>query len=189
MATDLRGAPPSASVREYLRSGVPAVYRESNGDTTADPFAMRFLEALERVLDPIVTTTELLPAHLDLEIAPRSFIELVAAWLGVELDAALTPAAHVRLVRAAMDLSRVRGTRGGLERTLALAFDRRDFEVRDSGSATWQGEPPAAAEPTLTVRCPWGLDARTRAAVRRVAEEVTPAHVRLVLLTAEGEPA
>ena len=187
----LEGAPGSASCREYLRRGVPAVYRQSGGGADREPFAMRFLTALEEVLDPIVTTLDVLAAHLELELAPPYMVDAVAAWLGVELDAGLRREAHIRLVRHAVELSRARGTKAGLEQTLELAFGRSDFEVHESGLATWstEREIPSAPDPKLTVVCPRGMGAEQRAAVARVVEEVKPAHVSFELMTGEGEAA
>ena len=52
------GTPPVASRRRYLRSGVPAIYHE--GD-----FGMRFLEAIETVLDPVVGLLDNLSSNQD----------------------------------------------------------------------------------------------------------------------------
>jgi phage tail-like protein len=184
------GPPRSASGRAYLRRGLPAVYHDPPRATSDDAFATRFLLALEEVLDPIVATIDLLPAHLDLDLAPREVVVLVASWLGVELDAGLTDDAHRRLVRHATEILRARGTRRGLERTLALAFGRSDFEVSDSGRTTWSEGPrrPPAAEAAVTVVCPPGMSPVARAALGRVLEEVRPAHVRVELRGADVGP-
>jgi phage tail-like protein len=182
------GAPPSASSRGYLRRGLPGVYHDPPRGATGGAFATRFLLGLEEVLDPIVATIDLLPAHLDLDLAPPEVVELVASWLGVELDAGLTDAAHRRLVQHATEVLPARGTRPGLERTLALAFGRSDIEVRDGGGVSWgegQGARPAG-DPTVTVTLPGGMTPVERAALGRVVEEVRPAHVTVVLRDAEG---
>jgi len=57
----LNGLPGSASGRSYLRTGLPAVYQ--TGDRT--DFGMRFLTALEMVLDPVVALLDNLPSHFD----------------------------------------------------------------------------------------------------------------------------
>jgi phage tail-like protein len=177
------GPPASASARRYLRRGLPGVYQDPPDGAAEDAFAMRFLLGLEEVLDPIVAMLDLLPAHLDLELAPPEIVALVARWLGVELDGGLTDDAHRRLVRHATELCRARGTRRGLELTLELAFGRVGLEVREDGGATWSGEPGSrsAAPATLTVVCPPSLTPAARAAVRRVVEEVRPAHVTVEL--------
>jgi phage tail-like protein len=165
------------------------VYHDPPGGTPEEAFAMRFLLGLEEVLDPIVATIDLLPAHLDLKLAPPELVALVAGWLGVELDGGLPSEAHRRLVRQATQITRARGTSWGLERMLALAFGRSDIEVRDGGGATWSEEPGPrpAGDATLTVVCPPSVPLATQAAIRRLVDEVRPAHVSVELSTAEGE--
>ena len=45
---------------------------------------MRFLAALEGVLDPIVAVLDTLPAHFDPELAPLDILDLAIEWLGLE---------------------------------------------------------------------------------------------------------
>jgi phage tail-like protein len=181
-------APPTpASMRRLLRSRLPSVYGDAPG-MDGQTFAMRFVEALEQVLDPVVATLDLLPAQLDLALADPAVSELVGAWLGIELDAALTPEAHRRLVRNATEITRVRGTARGLELVLGLSFEDLELEVRDGGRATWsreQRELPAVGA-AVTVVYPHGLHAAARAALRRVVDEVKPAGA-MVLFAARGE--
>ena len=56
LASGPKETPPVASSRAYLRDALPAVYQE--GD-----FGMRFIGALESLLDPIVAVLDALPAH------------------------------------------------------------------------------------------------------------------------------
>ena len=76
------GAPPVVSRRATLRRGMPAIYHETD-------FAMRFVGALEGVLDPVAAVLDALPAHFSPDYAPPAMIELLSAWLGVETDEAL----------------------------------------------------------------------------------------------------
>ena len=64
-----------ASTRAYLRNGLPALYQD--GD-----FGMRFVGALEELLDPIVAILDALPSHFDPNFAPPDILDLLAAWLG-----------------------------------------------------------------------------------------------------------
>lgn len=173
--------PASASRRESMRRGLPAIYREPPPRHAEEPFAMRFLEALEKVLDPIVTTIDLLPAHFDLRLAPDEIVDLVAGWLGIEDDRDLPPGARRRLVRRAAEIARIRGTRAGVELTLREAFAPLELEIRDSGGVSYSREHRRvpAGEPTLTVAVPHGVDARRLAAICRLAARIKPAHVRL----------
>ena len=61
--------PSPASNRRYLRDGLPGLYRD-------DDFTMRFVGALEQVLDPIVSVLDALPAHFDPELAPLDILAL-----------------------------------------------------------------------------------------------------------------
>ena len=58
----------SRPTARYLRGGLPAVYQE--GD-----FGMRFVGALEPMLDPIVALLDALPAHFDPDLAPRDVLD------------------------------------------------------------------------------------------------------------------
>ena len=79
LASGSRETPPVASSRAYLRGGLPALYQD--GD-----FGMRFVGALESVLDPIVAIIDALPAHFNPDHAPRDLLNLLSAWLGIEVD-------------------------------------------------------------------------------------------------------
>lgn len=207
-AASVNGAPPAASLRSYLRDGLPAVYRDRARAKSArsfahrvdpavprEPFAMRFVGGLEQVLDPIVAMVDLLPGHLDPAVAPPDWIALLGEWLGLELDAGLEPdperllAAHRRIVERANEITRQRGTRAGLELLLKLAFADLALEVRDSGGVTWSTDASRvqpAADPALTVVCPANVDPIRRAAIRRVVEDLKPAGVAFELRV-EGE--
>ena len=104
LASGPKETPPVASSRAYLRGALPAVYQE--GD-----FGMRFIGALETLLDPIVAVLDALPAHFSADHAPRDVLDLLSAWLGVDLDESQTPAQRRAMVRQAAELGRRRGTR------------------------------------------------------------------------------
>lgn len=165
-------APRSVSERGYLREGLPVIYRE-------DEFAMRFVQALEEVLDPIVCLLDALPAHFDPQLAPPDVLELLGAWLGLEVDET-TPAGQRRtMVRHAMELARTRGTRVGLELTLRLTFPDLALDVHDQGGVSWSAAPaaPPASPAAFEVVSHEPLTAEQRAAVERVIALVKPAHV------------
>ena len=70
LASGPKETPPVASSRAYLRGALPAVYQE--GD-----FGMRFIGALETLLDPIVAVLDALPAHFSADHAPRDVLDLL----------------------------------------------------------------------------------------------------------------
>src|SRR6478736_8628097 len=103
--------PPVASTRAYLRNGLPSLYQD--GD-----FGMRFVGALEELLDPIVAVLDGLPFHFDPDFAPRDILGLLSAWLGADLDEGQDMRHQREMVRRAADLGRKRGTVSGLELAL-----------------------------------------------------------------------
>ena len=163
--------PPVASSRAYLRAGLPAVYQE--GD-----FGMRFVGALETLLDPIVAVLDALPAHFSADHAPRDVLDLLSAWLGVDLDESQTPAQRREMVRKAAELGRRRGTRAGMELALALAFPKLPLRVEDLGGV--RTDPPEggadAPAATFIVYCDTPIAEETQAAVARCIEQYKPVH-------------
>jgi phage tail-like protein len=186
-------APATVSARRHLRDGVPDIYRR---DAAArrdrpPPFAMRFLEALEEVLDPIVATLDSLPAHLDVDLAPEHALAGLATWLGVD-DVESLPADQRReAVRRAGELGRLRGTRAGLELALSLFFPSITLRVNDHGgvivSEDVAGEPPHVASAAFDVVCEQSLPPETQMAVARCIERWKPVHASYKLRVRRGE--
>lgn len=171
-ALDGPGAPPVASSRRYLRRGLPAIYQE--GD-----FGMRFVAALETLLDPIVGTLDSLPARFDSSLTDRETLGLLAAWLGVELDESWPEDRQRELVRASSMLARRRGTARGLEEALRIAFPDLPLRVEDDGGvvhALTPGELPPAPPPRFVVYCDIPLE--EPAGLARMIEVMKPVHVQ-----------
>jgi phage tail-like protein len=125
-----RSAPPVVSRRAILRRGMPSIYHETD-------FAMRFVGALEGVLDPIVAVLDTLPEHFSPDYASRPMIDMLAAWLGVQNDEELGLEARRETVRMAANLGRWRGTVRGLELALRLTFPGIPMRVEDDGGVRW----------------------------------------------------
>jgi phage tail-like protein len=167
-----RDTPEVASARGYMRNGLPALYQESD-------FGMRFIGALESVLVPIVAILDALPAHFDPELAPRDVLDLLAAWLGVQLDEGQSMAARRELLRNAAELGRRRGTLGGLQLALSLAFPNLPLRVEDQGGVVWSTDidnKAAAQPPEFVVYCDKPIREDQQAAVARCIETVKPVH-------------
>jgi phage tail-like protein len=162
------GQPAVASGRAYLRNALPGLYREND-------FAMRFVGAFEEVLDPIVAQLDALPAHFDPVHAPAHVLELMAAWLGVEL---IEGQDGTELVRRAAELGRLRGTVGGLELALRLSFPDLQLRVEDLGgvhAGPWT--PPAeAARSSFVVYCRDEISDEVARAVSRCIDRFKPVH-------------
>jgi phage tail-like protein len=165
--------PPTASRRAYLRGALPAVYQD--GD-----FGMRFVGALEEMLDPIVAILDGLPAHFDPDHAPRDVLDLMAAWLGVDLDESQELRHQREMVRRSPELGRRRGTVRGLELALELHFPGLPLRVEDQGGVRWTvkpGEKPAdAPPPSFVVYCDTPVGENMQAAIARCIEHFKPVH-------------
>jgi phage tail-like protein len=163
--------PQVASSRAYLRNGLPAMYQD--GD-----FGMRFVGALESVLDPIVAVLDALPAHFNPDHAPRDILNLLASWLGVELDEGQSLRDRRELVRQATELSRRRGTRRGLELALKLAFPALPLRVEDHGGITYKTDDVSRESPpaSFVVYCDKPIPEEVQAAVARCIEQYKPVH-------------
>ncbi len=167
--------PPVATSRRLYRDRLPTVYHQ-NGD-----FGLRFVGALEGALDPVLALLDSLPAHFDPDLAPQDLLELLAGWLGVELDESWPDERRRELVRRAGERSRLRGTRAGLELALSVAFPDVPLRIEEQGGVTFGAEPsePVAADaPGFVVYCDEPLEGDVLANVARVIEQVKPVHVR-----------
>jgi phage tail-like protein len=189
----LRDAPSTVSARQHLRRGVPDIYRRDRAalHDQPPPFAMRFLHAMEEVLDPIVATLDSLPAHLDVDLAPEHALAGLATWLGVD-DVEVLPAQQRReAVRRAGELARTRGTREGLELALSLFFPDIEMRVNDHGgvvvSERVDETPPLAPVASFDVVCDQSLPPETQMAVARCIESWKPVHAHYKLRVRRGD--
>jgi phage tail-like protein len=166
-------APASASGRRYLRDNLPGIYTE--GD-----FGMRFVAALEAVLDPLVAAIDNLPEHFEPAYAPRDVLDLMTGWLGLEHDEARSGEERRQIVQHAPELMETRGTKAGLELALRLAFPGIPFRVEDGGSVSWSLDAAEAVDeqpPAFVVYCDVPLAPERLAAAARLIEQAKPAHV------------
>jgi phage tail-like protein len=171
MASGPKGTPPVASSRAYLRNGLPSLYQD--GD-----FGMRFVGALEELLDPIVAVLDGLQHHFDPNLAPPDILELLAAWLGVDLDETQDIRHQREMVRRSAELGRRRGTVKGLELALKLHFPETPMRVEDNGGVIWHGRPGPAEKPSssFVVYCDVPVDETVQAAIARCVEQYKPVH-------------
>jgi phage tail-like protein len=169
------GVPPAASNRSYLRGHLPAIYQE--GD-----FGLRFIGALESVLDPIIGILDSLYAHIDPDLAPRDMLEVVAFWLGLHTDEGWPDEQMREVVRSGAELSRLRGTRKGLELQLAITFPDLPLRVEETGGVVWAAETaklPAAgtSDASFVVYCDKPISEAEAAGLARAIEYMKPVHV------------
>src|SRR6478609_8873849 len=163
--------PPVASTRAYLRNGLPSLYQD--GD-----FGMRFVGALEELLDPIVAILDNLHYHFDPNHAPQDILELLAAWLGVDLDETQKLSDQREMVLRAAELGRRRGTVKGLELALKLHFPNVPMRVEDNGGVVWHGHKPKEGNTSASfvVYCDKPVDETAQAAIARCIEQYKPVH-------------
>ncbi|MFP5363475.1 MAG: phage tail protein [Thermoleophilia bacterium] len=185
-------APATVSARRHLRDAMPDIYRR---DSTArrdqpPPFAMRFLQALEEVLDPVVATLDSLPAHLDVDLAPEHALAALATWLGVDEVESLPATQRREAVRRAGELGRLRGTRAGLQLALSLFFPDITVRINDHGgvvvSESLDEQPPLTGA-SFDVVCEQSLPPEAQMAVARCIERWKPVHARYKLRVRRGD--
>jgi phage tail-like protein len=150
---------------------LPSLYQD--GD-----FGMRFVGALEELLDPIVAVLDGLGHHFDPNHAPPDILELLAAWLGVDLDETQDIRHQREMVRRSAELGRRRGTVKGLELALSLHFPETPMRVEDNGGVIWHGRPGPAEKPSssFVVYCDVPVDETVQAAIARCIEQYKPVH-------------
>ena len=139
---------------------------------------MRFVGALEELLDPIVAILDALPAHFDPNLAPPDVLSLLAAWLGVDLDETQHIKHQREMVRRSAELARRRGTVRGLELALKLHFPEVPMRVEDNGGVIWHGKPAAEGNSTASfvVYCDVPVEENVQAAIARCIEQYKPVH-------------
>jgi phage tail-like protein len=167
-------APRVVSARATLRTALPAIYQDSD-------LAMRFVEAFERTLDPIGTVLDALPAHFDADHAPRSVLDLLCAWLGVDVEESVPTEARRDLVRRAGELTRRRGTAAGLRLLLELTFPALPLRVEDHGGVRYSAgaglaRAESAPQASFVVYCDVPIPEEDQAAIARCIERAKPVH-------------
>jgi phage tail-like protein len=180
-------APRAASNRRYLRSGLPAVYRE--GDCS--DFVMRFLGAIESVLDPVVTLLDNLPQHFQPRQAPDDLLTLLASWLALEQHEARPLEERRELVRHAAELAVSRGTKTGVELALKLGFPGIPLRVEDHGCvrhAAMADDLNAPDTASFVVYCDVPLPESKQRDIARFVTSQKPVHVSFKLRVRAAEP-
>jgi phage tail-like protein len=184
-----------------LAQGLPAIYRDPEAllRNPADTFVRRFIAALDAILDPVFATLDSLPAYFDPLTAPEHFLDWLAGWVGLELYEKWPPELRRTLIAGAVHRHHERGTKTGLEETVAIFADAQRVTVEESGGV-WEITTPALDEgglpefPVTVAGGSWmkitvaiGEERHGKAGeietvtelVRRVVERVKPAHVVL----------
>jgi phage tail-like protein len=153
---------------------MPALYQE-------DPFAQSFLDALDTVLAPVMSTLDNLDTYLDPYLTPDDFLVWLANWVGMTVDDSWTIERRREAVARAVELYRLRGTATGLSQQVEIQTGG-TVEIIENGGIAWSmdpgGELPGSPKPLVVVRVqvddPKAVDA-TR--VEALVAAAKPAHV------------
>ena len=136
LAAGPKDTPPVASSRAYLRGGLPG---RLPGGRLRDALHRRRSRAL---LDPIVAVLDALPAHFDPDLAPRDMLDLLAAWLGVDLDESQELKHQREMVRRAAELGRRAGRSRASSWRSSCPSRACPLRVEDQGGVTWSLDRP-----------------------------------------------
>lgn len=158
----------------YPLSGLLPAYLQE------DEFAVRLTDAFDGVLAPAIAVLDCLDAYVDPLLAPDDFIDWLASWVGLDLDAHWEESRRRHSVMAAITLHRARGTIEGLRAQLSLATDAQ-VEVTETGGTVWALTPGAHDPddvPYLQIRVTAEDPETVRTAVlEELVEAVKPAHL------------
>jgi phage tail-like protein len=145
----------------------------------ADEFCVRFTRGLDPVMAPVLATIDNLDAYLDPWLTPPDFLDWLAGWFGLELDATWPEERRRALVANALELARWRGTVVGLALLVQL-YTGADAEIDDGGQVAASDDPdaelPGRRVGTVTVRYRPGPDVDV-ARLERIARDAVPAHL------------
>jgi phage tail-like protein len=109
----MRGALPDIVTSQSMVEHLPSIYQE-------DDVSIRWLSALDQVLEPILASVDCFPAYLDTNIAPDDFLSWLGTWVGVSVSDDWPRERRQTLVSQAVDLFAKRGTVDGMKRFLTL---------------------------------------------------------------------
>jgi phage tail-like protein len=145
----------------------------------ADDLCVRFTQGLDPVLAPVLSTIDNLVAYVDPWLTPTDFLDWLAGWFGVELDATWPEERRRALVANALELSRWRGTVVGLAMLVELYTG--EMASIDDGGAVVSSDDPEAPLPgrarrgvTVTYTPGPGVDAIR---LTRLVRDAVPAHL------------
>lgn len=169
----MRGSVAELPTPYNLSEMLPGVLQE-------DAFIVRFTAGFDAVLAPMISVLDCLDAYFDPLLAPDDFVEWLAGWVGLDVDAHWTDQHRRQSVLTAIAMHRARGTTAGLRAQLSMAVDA-EIEVVESGGISRASTPTAEddeAAPHLQIRVLADDPGDVRLAVlEEVVDAVKPAHV------------
>jgi phage tail-like protein len=143
----------------------------------ADDFCVRFTQGLDPVLAPVLSTIDNVDAYVDPWLTPPDFLDWLAGWFGLELDATWPEERRRGLVANALELGRWRGTVIGLAMLVEL-YTGEFGEIEDGGGVVASDDPgeplPGTSRGTVVVRYADGPDVDA-VRLHRLVRDAVPA--------------
>lgn len=147
----------------------------------ADGFCVRFTQGLDPVLAPVLSTIDNVDAYVDPWLTPPDFLDWLAGWFGLELDATWPEERRRALVANALELGRWRGTVIGLAMLVEL-YTGASAEIDDGGAVVASDDPaeqlPGEQVDVVTVRYRDGPDV-DGVRLQRLVRDAVPAHLAI----------
>jgi phage tail-like protein len=116
--------PEGRGVADTLPSGylryLPAIYWD-------DPFMGRFLRIFEDILSPLQGTVSRRSQQFDASLAPPAMLQFLASWVGADELGEFPETQVRRLVKNAVLLHQLRGTKRGLRLALEVVTNKRPY--------------------------------------------------------------
>ena len=156
-----------------LIDGMPALFRD-------DEMLMGMLDGFDDVLAPIHAVVRDMDAYFDPALAPTDFLEWLATWLGVELNARWPLQRRRELLRRAVEVHRMRGTVWGVANAVEL-YTGIEPEIVENGQATGSAAPggdlPGQRQLGLSVTVTSDDSNLDPDVIDRIVAATKPAHV------------
>ena len=149
-----------------------------------DPMIVAFLEALDEVWAPVITTLDCFDAYLDPRLAPPDMVSYLGSWIRALTSEARDEEQLREDVATAFHVAQWCGTAIGLlDHMVPRGADR--VEIRDPGgihTSTVATDPASWEEPEdwtvgITVINPHLAGSRGDERLRRMVRDLVPAHV------------
>ncbi|WP_276357833.1 phage tail protein [Cohnella caldifontis] len=173
---------PRSSPLSYL----PSVYQE---EETSRDFLERYLSLFGTLFDSVDERIDRTAEFFDPEHAGGKQLRWLASWLGLSCDDHWSDDWVRRLIRAAPELHRYRGTRRGIEILIETLTGRRPIIVepfqyktmRESGELKWLTDDLYAGDPftfTLLLHQDQARTDKERVLLRELVEDYKPAYTQ-----------
>jgi phage tail-like protein len=154
-----------------------------------DPMVVAFLDGLDEVLAPVLTTMDCFDAYLDPRLAPLDMVAYLGSWIRADVRDALSESALRDDVARAHRLAKISGTAEAIRDRVVPRFAQA-IEVIDPGTVLTSVSPTnpdswiEPADGVIHVRVtPLESPTETeRLRVEGLIRDVTPAHVVVEVL-------